>query len=87
MEEPVQAAMDSKLVFWRFQSRKSPAEMPLRSPLTKDHDHHNAVGLVIGKRSQQGGVDHAEDGGVDADAERQCQHGNSGEAGVFPEKP
>ena len=49
-------------------------------------DHDDAVRLVVGQGSQQGGVDHAEDGGVRPDAQRQGQHRDRGESGILPEQ-
>ena len=49
-------------------------------------DHDDAVGLVVGKGSEERGVDDAEDGGVGADAEGESEDGDGGEAGVFEEE-
>ena len=46
------------------------------------HDHES-VGLRIRERSQQDRVDHAEDGGVRADAESEGENGDEGEARRF----
>ena len=40
---------------------------------------HEAIGLVVRQRPDQHAVDHAEDGGRCADAERERQHGDDGE--------
>ena len=44
-------------------------------------DLHELLRAVEGERTQQHRVDHAEDDGVGADAERQREHGDGGEAG------
>ena len=46
------------------------------------HDHES-VGLGIRERPEQDRVDHAEDGGVRADAEREGENGDEGEARRF----
>jgi hypothetical protein len=43
------------------------------------------VGLGIGQRSEQDGVDHAEDGGVRPDAQSEGQHRHGRKAGVLPQ--
>src|SRR3954468_15918796 len=43
------------------------------------------VRLRIGERPQKDVIDHAKDGGVRADAEREGEHGDDGEAGRFTE--
>jgi hypothetical protein len=45
------------------------------------------VRLRIGQRAQQHAVDDREDGGVGADAQRQRQHRDGGEAGAARELP
>jgi len=44
---------------------------------------HQLAGLGIGQRPEQDGIDHAEDGGVCPDAEREREHGDGGEAGIL----
>ncbi len=53
------------------------------SMLVKRVEYDDAFGVGIGQRTQQGGVDDAEDRGVGADAEGQRQHRNSGEGWVL----
>ena len=51
-----------------------------------DHaDRDELVRRGKGQRLEQDRVDHAEDGGVRADAERKGEHGDDGEGGMFPE--
>src|SRR5205085_1717608 len=45
--------------------------------------NHDATGIWIWQRSQQHGIDDTEDGGVRADAERNREHGDGSEAGLF----
>ena len=45
-------------------------------------DQHHAVRLGVGQRAQEHRVEHAVDGGVGADAERERQDGDDGEAGT-----
>jgi hypothetical protein len=42
-------------------------------------DHHHAVGLAEGERTEQDGVEDAEDGGVATDAERESENCDGGE--------
>ena len=49
--------------------------------------HHQLVGLVEGKRAEQRGIHHAEDGGVGADAQRQNHGGEGGESRCAAEHP
>ena len=49
-------------------------------------DDDELVGLGIGERSQQRGVDDAEDSGVGADAEGESEDGDGCEAGIFQEQ-
>ena len=51
-----------------------------RGPAAPDHD--GAIRVAPRQRSQQDGVDDAEDRGVRADAERERQHGDGGERGI-----
>src|ERR1700735_1510642 len=46
---------------------------------------HDAVGAGVGKRVQQNGVDEGEHRGGSADAEREGEHGDGGEARVAEE--
>ena len=48
--------------------------------------HHQLIGLGIWHGSQQHGVNHAEDGGVRADAQRKRDGSDQGEAGIFPQQ-
>src|SRR5215469_8964180 len=51
-----------------------------------DIEHQNElIGIWIGKRSQKHSVDDAEDGGVGADAQRERQNGDGGEARTLAE--
>src|SRR5882724_4296625 len=50
-------------------------------------DHDDAVGLVVRQRREQRGVYDAEDRGVGADAEGECQYRDPGEAGILPQEP
>ena len=43
------------------------------------------LGVGVGERFEQDGVDDGEDGGIDADAERQRGHGSEGKSGVVGE--
>ena len=47
---------------------------------------HQALPVLVGQRPQQDAADHAEDRGVGADAERQGEHGDEGEAGALAER-
>ena len=47
---------------------------------------HQALPVLVGQRPQQDAADHAEDRGVGADAERQGEHGDKGEAGALAER-
>ena len=47
---------------------------------------HEAIGVAIRQRPQQDGADDAEDGGVGADAERERDHGDGGEARRPPQR-
>ena len=64
--------------------RRAPAVDALRRRRLK---HHEAVGVGKRHRLQQHRVDHREDGGVRADAERQRRNGGGGEAAALPEHP
>ena len=55
----------------------------LRRPLP---EHHQAVGLAVRQRREEGAVDDAEDGGGRGDAERQGDDGDGREAGIAPEQ-
>ena len=46
-------------------------------------EHRQSLGGVIGKRSEKNRIEDAEDGGVRADAQRECEHGNACEAGIL----
>ncbi len=48
-------------------------------------DGHEPLGIRIRQRAQEDGVDHGEDGGVGADAERQRDQRRGGEAGRAPQ--
>ena len=48
--------------------------------------HDDAVGLVVGQGSQQGGVNDAEYSGVRPDPQRQSQHRHGGEPGILPQQ-
>ena len=50
------------------------------------HDIHELFGMRIRQWLEQRRVDHAEDGGVGADAERERDHGDSSEAGGLGER-
>ena len=45
------------------------------------------IGVTVGQRPQQQGVDHGEDRGVGANPERQRQDGDDGEGRRFPQHP
>src|SRR5713226_1154867 len=49
-------------------------------------DGGQAIGLEVGKRAQEHGVNHGEHSGIGADAEREGQDGDYGEAGSFGEQ-
>jgi hypothetical protein len=49
-------------------------------------DRHDPLGMRVGQRSQQHRIDHGEDGGVGADAERQGSHGHNGERRLPPQR-
>src|SRR6185312_3337210 len=49
-------------------------------------NHNDAVGLVVREGREERGVDDAEDGGIGANAEREGEDGDGGEARVFEEK-
>ena len=48
-------------------------------------DRDQLLGLLVGQRREQDGVDDTEDGAVDADAERQCGDARDGEGAVTAE--
>ena len=50
-------------------------------------DRHQALRVGIRQPLEQDGIDRAEDGRGGADAERQRQDGERGEAGVLPQPP
>src|SRR5262245_7239687 len=49
-------------------------------------NHHQSVRLAIRRRLEQNGIDHTENSRVRADAERQRQHGDEGEAGALHQR-
>src|SRR5262249_43863704 len=49
-------------------------------------DHHQSFRVRIGKRLEQHRVDYTEDRRVRADAERERQHGDEGEAGALHQR-
>jgi hypothetical protein len=49
-------------------------------------DEHEPVGIAVRQRAEQDPVQEAEDGGVGADAERQCQHGDGRKNGLLAER-
>src|SRR5262249_45718108 len=49
-------------------------------------DGNETLGILIGKRLHEDGVDHGEDGGVGADAESQGESGDQREAWAFAEQ-
>ena len=75
--------MNWKTEFWRCHSMKSPADETF--PISSDGGAHDdeLVGIRIGQRSEQRGVHDAEDGGVGADAQSQCENGDGCEAGIL----
>ena len=48
--------------------------------------HHQPAWILHRQGLQKKGVDQAENGGIDADSERQREDGNGGETGVFPQR-
>ena len=50
-------------------------------------EHHHALRVSEGKRSEQDGFDDSEEGGVGAYAERQGQDGGGAEGRLTPEQP
>src|SRR5579859_1716979 len=51
-------------------------------------DYENEAGWITkGQRAQKNGVDHAEDGGVRADAQRQCDDGDRRKAWTLCQQP
>ena len=50
-------------------------------------DFDKAIGRVERKRLEKDGADYAEDGGVGADAQRERDYSDGGEAGAFQKKP
>src|SRR6516225_6354620 len=48
---------------------------------------HQPLRLLHAQHAQHDGVDHAEDGGIGSDAERQRDHGHSREAGIAAQLP
>ena len=47
---------------------------------------HQAVGILVGKRAQQNGIGHAEDGGGGADPERDGENGGGREDGALAQR-
>jgi hypothetical protein len=45
------------------------------------------VAVLVGQGLEEHAIDHAEDGGVGADAEGQREHGQGGVAGVLQQRP
>ena len=68
-----------------FQSRYSGKRRRHLAAVLDVVDRDQALGLGIGQRPQQGGVDHAEDRRRGADAEREHQHDGQGEARGLPQ--
>ena len=64
-----------------------------RSALTKSlcrnlgPEHRQLLGRLIRKRPQEHGVEHAEDRGVRANAEREREHGDGSKAGILSQRP
>ena len=52
-----------------------------------DAQSHQSIGLVIGQRPQEHGVDDAEERDVGADAEREAENGDEGEARRLEQLP
>src|SRR5262249_17632088 len=50
-------------------------------------DQHKTIRVPVRKRPQQYRIHDAEDRAVGANAQRQYQHGNTGKAGIFPQRP
>ena len=50
-------------------------------------DLHQPIGVFDRKVPQEDGVHHAEDGGVEPDAERQRHRGNNSESGLAHQPP
>jgi hypothetical protein len=55
----------------------------LRVACAVEEDAHDAVGIGVGKRPQHHAVDHAEDGAVRADGQRQREHNHDCKAGTL----
>ena len=49
-------------------------------------DAYDAAGIGVGERAQEHAVNHAEDGGIGADAQRDGENNDGGEAGTFGER-
>src|SRR5688500_17577720 len=50
-------------------------------------NHDDALGIRIRERTEQHAIDHTEDGGIRADAERESDHGREGEARFLQQRP
>ncbi len=68
-----------------LEERARGADVPVVLDARPDHDE--LIRLGIRQRREQRRVDHAEDGGVGGDAQREGQHGDGGEAGVPAQHP
>ena len=87
---PATAAISANAWVRDLQSRRSrddtlPRSMPLAWCVVCERDQ--ASGVAKRQRPDRDGVDDAEDGAVDADAERQAGNGQRGEPGVLDERP
>src|SRR5262245_25135011 len=74
---------DSILLFqvnevWRRKRKAQRSPLRLRRPQL-----HNLIGAIVRQRSDQHGIDHAEDGGVGSDAERQRNDSHRSEAFIL----
>jgi hypothetical protein len=50
------------------------------------HEHHDPVGIGVGKRAKEHGVDDREDGGRGADAQRERRDGGEGERALLTKR-
>src|SRR5262249_33344009 len=64
--------------------RFAPRELFLRRHLPQ---MHQTIWLAVRQSTQQRGVDHGKDGGVGADAHRECDDGDQREAGILQQRP
>src|SRR5262245_43546635 len=78
--------MVKKLILFPDLDKFRPRQWPLHATLCKPYaERHHPFRLRVWQRTQQNGVDDAEDRRVRADAECECENGDESEYSVFSE--